>query len=260
MTNNDNSTSSQQKRKYVRKANLISTINEEQHGVFSFIGYFPPDDNDIKVRETIGISSNTSLTTSITKNQRVYRGAMYPIDYYKEFTDSSPDSETTYGPEEGYDYGSGITHRLLKRRQFNGEVMGLYLAGGDAKKDTFLGDYTGVPMNYKQMMKRLMIPGEKYVAELFKNKLWICARDHGNVLTFINHNCDKKKINVELRKYKKPCGRYQLGMWLSRDTKDYEDLYFHYGKQDSYDIGTSCPCLCKGRDVINGYAICKYRL
>ena len=185
--------------------------------------------------------------------KKLYRGTIFPKGYYNEFEIQSDDSTKTIM----FDFGNGETHRLCFRRQFQGQIWGLFLSGGPAKANTFLGDYVGETINHTEFVKRMLVSGDKYVAELIPNKLWLCARDKGNCLRWMNHHCTKH--NCKMLRYKKLDGTSAIGLWTKKYIKDGEDLFFHYGKQDDLEVGMSISCLCKGRDN-NGHPICKYRM
>ena len=147
--------------------------------------------------------------------------------------------------------GAGKCHVIGFRDQFDSKLRGIF-ALQSISSDAFLGRLHGEVLNFGEFNKRRKEPGPSFVTKFAPNlEVYLCSRDYGNVLKFMNHHCTK--ANCVIRSFVDFDGSLALGMWTVRDIQAGDDLFCNYGfRLPSKNWRTNCmnygmyqsPCMC----------------
>jgi len=139
-------------------------------------------------------------------------------------------------------------------------IPGIFTIRG-IPSNTFIGRYEGTELDFHEALQCMQQgPPPYYLADLVPGKTWVCAKNYGNALRFINHHCTR--ANCILRSFLNNDGRLCLGVWTCDEkVKAGDHLYIHYGaitKEDECNtdiVYTYCQCM--GFNA-SGAATCKY--
>jgi hypothetical protein len=162
--------------------------------------------------------------------------------------------------------GDGICDQIGFCDQLEGDttpgktaIPGIF-AIRDISSNTFIGHYEGTKLGWREASQRVTGSPPYYLADLVPGTIWVCAKNYGNALRYINHHCTH--ANCILKSFFDTDGTLCLGIWTGDKKVEAGDhLYIHYGeiteKKEDDKAAIHSFCQCMGFDV-DGAAKCNY--